>query len=91
MLLDSMSVMPHVNSLIGAEGVTYQKHYCTVAVSTLLSMIPPVILVTLVYNIHSSGAVHPESISSPAEQRITQMSLHLIRRMGAGRSSLRKA
>lgn len=31
MLLDSMSVMPNVNSLIGAEGVTYQKHYCTVA------------------------------------------------------------
>ncbi|KAK3707268.1 hypothetical protein LTR37_012269 [Vermiconidia calcicola] len=30
-LLDSMSVMPNVRSLIGAEGVTYDKHYCTVA------------------------------------------------------------
>ena len=26
-----MSVMPNVKSMIGAEGVTYQKHYCTVA------------------------------------------------------------
>jgi arylsulfatase A-like enzyme len=31
MLLDSMSVMPNVNRLIGGEGVTFQKHYCTVA------------------------------------------------------------
>ena len=26
-----MSAMPNVKDLIGAEGVTYQKHYCTVA------------------------------------------------------------
>ena len=31
MLLDSMSAMPNVTKLIGGEGVTYQKHYCTVA------------------------------------------------------------
>lgn len=31
MLLDSMSAMPNVKSLLGDEGVTYQKHYCTVA------------------------------------------------------------
>ena len=30
-LLDSMSVMPKVRSLIGDQGVTYDKHYCTVA------------------------------------------------------------
>ena len=31
MLLDSLSVMPHVKSQIGDQGVTYKKHYCTVA------------------------------------------------------------
>ncbi|KAK5173343.1 uncharacterized protein LTR77_002024 [Saxophila tyrrhenica] len=31
MLLDSMSVMPNVQKLLGEEGVTYSKHYCTVA------------------------------------------------------------
>ena len=31
MLLDSMSVMPNVKSQIGDKGVTYKKHYCTVA------------------------------------------------------------
>jgi arylsulfatase A-like enzyme len=31
LLLDSMSVMPNVESQIGAQGVTYTKHYCTVA------------------------------------------------------------
>ena len=30
-LLDSMSVMPNVKSLIGDNGITYDKHYCTVA------------------------------------------------------------
>ena len=30
--LDSMSVMPQVNKLIGEEGITYNKHYCTVAI-----------------------------------------------------------
>jgi arylsulfatase A-like enzyme len=30
--LDSMSVMPQVKNLIGKEGVTYNKHYCTVAI-----------------------------------------------------------
>lgn len=28
LLLDSMSVMPNVKSLIGSKGVTYTKHYC---------------------------------------------------------------
>ena len=31
LLLDSMSVMPHVKSQIADQGVTYNKHYCTVA------------------------------------------------------------
>lgn len=31
MLLDSLSVMPNVKSQIGNKGVTYKKHYCTVA------------------------------------------------------------
>ena len=30
-LLDSMSAMPNVKRLIGEQGVTYDKHYCTVA------------------------------------------------------------
>jgi arylsulfatase A-like enzyme len=30
-LLDSLSVQPNVQSLIGGKGVTYNKHYCTVA------------------------------------------------------------
>lgn len=29
--LDSLSVMPNVNSLIGDQGVRYDNHYCTVA------------------------------------------------------------
>lgn len=28
LLLDSMSAMPNVKSLIGSKGVTYSKHYC---------------------------------------------------------------
>lgn len=31
MLLDSLSVMPNIKRLIGDEGVTYEKHYCTIA------------------------------------------------------------
>ena len=31
MLLDSLSVMPNVKRLIGEQGVTYEKHYCTIA------------------------------------------------------------
>jgi N-acetylglucosamine-6-sulfatase len=31
MLLDSLSVQPNVKSLIGDKGVTYEKHFCTVA------------------------------------------------------------
>ena len=30
--LDSMMAMPNVKRLIGEEGVTYQKHYCTVSI-----------------------------------------------------------
>ena len=29
--LDSMQAMPNVKRLIGEQGVTYEKHYCTVA------------------------------------------------------------
>ncbi|CAK3774366.1 arylsulfatase [Lecanosticta acicola] len=29
--LDSLSVMPHVSSLIGDQGVRYDSHYCTIA------------------------------------------------------------
>ncbi|KAK4508793.1 hypothetical protein PRZ48_002532 [Zasmidium cellare] len=30
-LLDSMSVMPNVKSLIADKGITYERHYCTVS------------------------------------------------------------
>ena len=29
--MNSMEYMPHVNTLLGANGTTYQKHYCTQA------------------------------------------------------------
>ncbi|KAK5162800.1 uncharacterized protein LTR77_011172 [Saxophila tyrrhenica] len=32
LILDSLSVQPNVRNLIGGEGVTYNKHYCTVAI-----------------------------------------------------------
>lgn len=31
MVLNSLSVQPNVKKLIGEQGVTYSKHYCTVA------------------------------------------------------------